>query len=274
MANTQVKQTGLEAITQAFTQARNENRAAFLPFFTVGYPDYETSLDVLETLAKSGADAIEVGVPFSDPLAEGPTIQHSSQIALENRTTVKQCVQAIKTLRERGVTIPLVLMGYINPMLAYGLEQLAHDAADAGANGFIVPDLPPDEAGELVGYCEKYGLALVPLLAPTSTPDRIRQATSRACGFVYLVAVTGVTGARDTLPPDLVDYVRRVRSLTTQPIAVGFGISQPEHARNVSAIADGIAVGSALVRLMESGGVAAIRDLAVKLRAACAEKSS
>jgi tryptophan synthase alpha chain len=266
-------QTGLEAITQAFAKARAENRAAFMPFFTVGYPDYDTSLLTIEALVAAGADVVEVGVPFSDPLAEGPIIQHSSQIALDNGTTTKQCIQAVRTLRERGVTVPLVLMGYINPVLAYGLEQYVRDAAEAGANGFIVVDLPPDEADELLGYCEKYGLALIPLLAPTSTPERIRQATARNCGFIYLVSVTGVTGTRDSLPADLVEYVRRVRSLTTQPLTIGFGISQPEQARTVSKIADGIAVGSALVRLMESGGIEAIRELSVSLRAACADRA-
>ncbi|MEP7284894.1 MAG: tryptophan synthase subunit alpha [Chloroflexota bacterium] len=267
-------QTGLEAITQTFATARAENRAAFLPFFTIGYPDLPTSIAIIEALVEAGADAIEVGVPFSDPVAEGPTIQRSSQVSLENGTRVIDCIEAVRTLRERGVTVPLILMGYINPMLAYGLERFVHDAAEVGASGFIVPDLPPEEAEELAGLAEQNGLALIPLLAPTSTPDRIRQVLTGARGFVYLVAVTGVTGARTALPTDLTDYVRRVRSLTTLPLAVGFGISQPDHVRMVAGIADGVLVGSALVRLGETGGVDAVRDLASRLRAACAEKGS
>jgi tryptophan synthase alpha chain len=165
--------------------------------------------------------------------------------------------------------VPLILMGYVNPILAYGVERYVHDAAQAGANGFIVPDLPPEEAGELAGYCAASGLALIPLLAPTSTPERIRQVVAIARGFVYLVSVTGVTGARDVLPPGLTDYVRRVRSLTTQPLAVGFGISKPEQVRTIAQLADGVVVASALIRLMESHGLGAVRDLAVRLRAAC-----
>jgi tryptophan synthase alpha chain len=263
--------TGLETLTQSFIQARNEKRAAFLPFFTIGYPDLSTSLDMIEALAATGADAMELGIPFSDPLADGPAVQHTSQIALNNGIGVKDCIQAVRTLRQRGVKIPLLLMGYVNPLLAYGPERYAKDAAEAGANGFIVPDLPAEEAGELSGYCEKYGLALIPLLAPTSTPDRIRLVVSGARGFVYLVPVTGVTGVRDTLPADLVDYIRRVRGLTPLPLAVGFGISQPEHVKTIAKLADGVVVGSVFIRFMETQGKEAVIDLARKLRAACAE---
>jgi tryptophan synthase alpha chain len=263
--------TGLESITQAFASARAENRAAFMPFFSIGYPDLSTSLAVIEALVAAGADAIEIGIPFSDPLADGPTVQHSSQIALRNGIGVKDCIAAVRTLRERGISVPLILMGYVNPLLAYGLERYVNDAAVAGANGFIVPDLPPDEAGDLATYCDKQGLALIPLLAPTSTAERIRQAAAIARGFIYLVSVTGVTGARDTLPPDSIEYVRRVRALTTLPLVWGFGISQPEQVHILRELVDGVVVASALIRLMESGGIDAVKDLATKLRAACAE---
>ncbi len=265
--------SGLSALEAAFARARTERRATFMPFFTIGYPDLPTSLEVILALVEAGADAVELGVPFSDPLADGPTIQHSSQVALEKGTRVADCIAAVRTLRERGVQVPLVLMGYFNPVLAYGLERYAHDAAQAGASGFIVPDLPPEEAGELAAQCSANGLALIPLLAPTSTPERIRLVTAQAHGFVYLVSVTGVTGARDTLPPDLADYVRRVRGITPLPLAVGFGISRPEQVRIVARLADGVVVASALIRLMESGGLNAVRELAGQLRAACAHST-
>ncbi len=267
----QSTQTGLEAITQTFASARAENRAAFMPFFTIGYPDLPTSLAVIQTLVAAGADAIEIGIPFSDPLADGPTVQHSSQIALNNGIGVKDCIAAVRTLRERRVKVPMILMGYVNPLLAYGLERYVQDAAAAGVNGFIVPDLPPEETGELGAYCDKHGMALIPLLAPTSTPERIRQAAAVARGFIYLVSVTGVTGARDTLPLDSTDYVRRVRGLTTLPLVWGFGISQPEQVHILRELVDGIVVASALIRLMESSGIDAVKDLATKLRAACSE---
>ncbi len=263
-------QTGLDAIAGAFAKARADHRATFMPFWTIGYPDLPTSLAMIEMLVEVGADAIELGVPFSDPLADGPTVQHSSQVALANGTRLVDCVEAVRTLRTRGVAVPLVLMGYTNPILTYGVERYAHDAAQAGASGFIVPDLPPEESGELAGYCAASGLALIPLFAPNSTPERIRQVLSGgARGFVYLVSVMGVTGARDRLPPDLAVYIRRVRSLTTLPLAVGFGISSPEQVRTVASLADGVVVASALIRLMESKGKDAVRELAVSLRAAC-----
>ncbi len=261
--------SGLSAIESTFARAKAERRATFMPFFTIGYPDLPTSLEVILALVEAGADAVELGVPFSDPLADGPTIQHSSQIALEKGTRLADCIAAVRALRERGVQVPLVLMGYFNPALAYGLERYARDAAQAGASGFIVPDLPPEEAGELAAQCSANGLALIPLLAPTSTPERIQLITAQAHGFVYLVSVTGVTGARDTLPPDLADYVRRVRGITPLPLAVGFGISRPEQVRIVARLADGVVVASALIRLMESGGLNAVRELASQLRAAC-----
>ncbi len=269
----QTTTSGLEAINQCFLKARTENRAAFLPFFTIGYPDLPTSLDMIEALVAAGADAMELGIPFSDSLADGPAVQHTSQVALSNGIGVKDCIQAVRTLRQRGITVPLVLMGSVNPLLAYGLERYAQDAAEAGASGFIIPDLPAEEAGELAGCCEKYGLALIPLLAPTSKPERIRQVVSGARGFVYLVSVTGVTGVRDTLPTDLIDYVRRVRGLTPLPLAVGFGISQPEHVKTIAALADGVLVGSIFIRLMETQGKEAVIELACELRAACEHKS-
>jgi tryptophan synthase alpha chain len=265
-------QTGLDLVQQTFERARAENRATFMPFFTVGFPNKEASLNVLLALVDAGADALEIGIPFSDPLADGPTIQHAAQVALDNGTKVRDCIETVRALRERGVTIPLILMGYLNPVFAYGIERYIEDAAAAGASGFIVPDLPPGEGDESAAFaagCEKHGLALIPLLAPTSTPERIRQVTNNARGFIYLVSVTGVTGARNALPTDISDYVRRVRSLTTLPLIVGFGISKPEQVQMLSQMVDGVVVASALIRLMETEGIDSVRKLAADLRAAC-----
>jgi tryptophan synthase alpha chain len=239
-----------------------------MPYYVVGYPDLSTSLDVLIALAEAGADLIEVGVPFSDPLADGPTIQAATQLALEKGTSLADALQMVDQLRGRGVTIPLILMGYYNPFLAYGVEALCRDAAMAGADGLIIPDLPPDERDgeETIACCRKHGLAFIPLLAPTSTKTRIRLATQVASGFIYLVSVTGITGARDRLPADLEAFVNRVRSATALPLAVGFGISTPEQAARVAEIADGVVVGSALVKLgLSEEPVSRIRELAISL---------
>jgi tryptophan synthase alpha chain len=263
-------QTGLSAIEQAFVRARAERRAAFMPFWTIGFPDLPTSLAMIEMLAEIGADAIEIGIPFSDPLADGPTVQHSSQVALANGIRLTDCIEAVRTLRSRGVTVPMVFMGYMNPILTYGVERYVKDSMEAGASGIIVPDLPPEESGELGGFCATYGLAMIPMFAPNTVPERIRQVLAGGVrGFVYLVTVTGVTGARDTLPSDLTDYIRRVRSLTTLPLALGFGISTPDQVRTVGQLADGVIVASALIRLFETSGKDAVGDLAIKLRAAC-----
>lgn len=233
------------------SQAFDKKRAALMPYFPVGFPDYETSLGVIEACARAGADLIEVGMPFSDPLADGPVIQHGMQAALKNGVTVRDCLEAVRTLRSRGVQVPLVLMGYINPLLSYGLEKFTLEAAQAGASGLIIPDLPPDEAGELQALCRAQGLDLVFLLPPNSTEERIRYVTEQTSGFVYLVSVTGTTGARQSLPPELAEFVGRVRRCTDKPLAVGFGISTPEQAAEVARVADGVIVGSALLKAVE-----------------------
>lgn len=236
----------LTAISNAFSQ----HRPAFMPYFSLGFPTYDTSLDVIQACVDNGADLIELGMPFSDPLADGPTIQHSTQVALQNGVTTAHCLEAVDTLRGRGVTTPLMLMGYVNPLLAYGLDRFAADAASAGANGLIVPDLPPEEAAVLEAACQQHGLILTYLLAPTSTFDRIRLVARKARGFTYLVSVTGVTGARTALNTALKDFIARVRAQVNTPLAVGFGISTPEQAREVGALADGVIVGSKLISLV------------------------
>jgi tryptophan synthase alpha chain len=239
------------------------NKPSFMPYFPLGYPDLETSINVIEALAKNGADLIEVGLSFSDPLADGPVIQKATQVALEKGITVKKSLEAVKELRKRGVDIPLVLMGYYNPMLAYGLEKFVCDAIDAGVDGFIIPDLPPEEAEEFqfalrsprrgsgtVG--EDEALPLIQMLAPTSPNDRMEAIARNARGFIYLVSVTGVTGERKSISEGLGDLVARVRQHTSAPVCVGFGISTPEQAREVGKMADGVIVGTACVKAIGS----------------------
>jgi tryptophan synthase alpha chain len=238
---------GVKHITETFDYLRSRGRAALMPYFTLGYPSLDDSLPIVEAIANAGADLIELGIPFSDPLADGPTIQRSTRIALEGGMTVQHCLTITSQLRERGVTQPLLLMGYCNPILAYGVSRFVADAAAAGADGLIVPDLPPEEAGEMQAACERHRLALVYLLAPTSPPERVAYLARQTRGFHYLVSLTGVTGARQDLPSDLDDFVSRVRGQASTPVAVGFGISTPAQAKAVGRVADGVIVGSALI---------------------------
>jgi len=223
-----------------------KNKPIFMPYFPLGYPDLDISMDVIEALAKHGADLIEVGLSFSDPLADGPVIQKATQVALEKGITVRKSLEAVKELRQRGVDIPLVLMGYYNPMLAYGLEKFVCDAMDAGVDGFIVPDLPPEESEEFEAVVGD--LPLITMLAPTSSPERMETIARNAKGFIYLVSVTGVTGARSSISEGLGDLIARVREHTSAPVCVGFGIGTPEQAKQVGALADGVIVGSACVK--------------------------
>jgi tryptophan synthase alpha chain len=262
---------GLTHITEAFAAARARGRAALMPYLTLGFPTPAASQEILEAVAAAGADLIELGVPFSDPLADGPTIQHSTQVALQQGMSVRVCLDLVASLRARGVRQPLLLMGYYNPILAYGVRRFVNDADEAGADGFIVPDLPPEEAGEMAAACRKTRLALVFLLAPTSTPERVRSVAAQTSGFLYLVSVSGVTGARTGLPPDLAEFVQRARAEARSPLAVGFGIATPEQARIVGQLADGVIVGSALINTIataeDPAGAAAgfVRDLKAAL---------
>ena len=229
-----------------------KNKPIFMPYFPLGYPDLDISIDVIEAMAKNGAALIEVGLSFSDPLADGPVIQKATQVALEKGITVRKSLEAVKELRKRGVEIPLVLMGYYNPMLAYGLEKFICDAIDAGIDGFIIPDLPPEEAEEfesvLAGLDSHSPVPLIRMLAPTSPPERMEMIARNAKGFIYLVSVTGVTGERKSISEGLGELISRVRDHTSVPVCVGFGISTPEQAKQVGALADGVIVGSACVK--------------------------
>lgn len=258
---------GHERILQIFERARDEKRAAFMPYFTLGYPNLSQTGAYIQAIAENGADLIELGVPFSDPLADGAMIQHSTQVALNQGMTVGRAMEITRELRQRGINAGLILMGYINPILSYGIEQYAREAAESGVDGLIVPDLPIQEAKSLEEACLHNGLALIAMLAPNSTEERIRLAADHANGFIYLVSVTGVTGERDSISEDLSAFVQRVRKVSNVPLAVGFGISNSRQAKVVAEIADGVIVGSAMIKAA-SKGIEAVVDLTIQLRKA------
>ena len=231
----------------------NQGHKALIAYTTVGYPSVEATLKVVPILASSGCDVVELGIPFSDPVADGVTIQRASFHALQSGVTPKVCLEVAKELSQK-VQIPLVFMTYFNPVLTYGLEEFCGACAGSGVSGLIIPDLPPEEGSELESITRRQGLDLIYLLAPTSTEERVRLVAERSRGFIYLVSVTGVTGTRDRLPASLEAFVAGVRQVATQPLCVGFGISTPEQAKRIARIADGVIVGSRLIQLMESEG--------------------
>lgn len=239
-------------ISRTFAACKQANRAALIPFLTGGYPTLEASAKLLDAFADGGADLIEIGVPFSDPLADGATVQAASQKALDNGVTLGDCIDLVRQFRTRGYDTPVLLMGYTNPFYQYGLERLASDAAAAGVDGFLIPDLPSDESGEFQTPFEAKGLVLVQFLAPTSTTRRIKDVAARASGFIYCVALTGVTGARESLSTALPDYIARVRAETDIPLALGFGISTPDHVAAAAKLADGVVVASALINYLDT----------------------
>jgi tryptophan synthase alpha chain len=243
-----------DRIAAAF--AENGKRAALMPYLMGGYPSLEESRAIGLACADAGADLVELGVPFSDPLADGPVIHAAGTAALRAGVTPLWVLEVCSALAER---LPVVLMAYANLLL--GHRGFVQKAAAAGAAGLIVPDLPHDEAGGLRAECDELGLALVPLVAPTTTDERMAEIGRDARGFVYTVSLAGTTGERDSLPPELARTVERVRASTEVPVAVGFGISTPDQARAVGDVADGVIVGSRLVRAAGEGGADAVGEL-------------
>jgi tryptophan synthase alpha chain len=230
---------------------RSRRRKALVAYLTAGYPDAETSLGLILAAARSGCDTIEIGIPFSDPIADGPVIQAASTQALAGGMTVAGAMALAARAAER-TDVPLLFMSYVNPILAYGIDRFADDAARAGVSGTIVPDVPHEESAELRAALEARGLALIDLVAPTSSDARLRAIGAPARGFLYLVSLTGVTGARARLDADLSAFVSRVRTVTEVPLYVGFGISSAEQAAAAARAADGVIIGS---RLLELAGV-------------------
>lgn len=223
---------------------------ALIAYLTVGYPDVPTTEKAAAILAQNGCDLIELGIPFSDPLADGATIQKASQKALESGVTPKVCLE-VATRISRKLLLPLVFMSYYNPILSFGLKQFCEECSKAGVEGLIIPDLPPDEGAALESVTRQCDLDLIYLLAPTSTDERIELVAKRSRGFIYLVSLTGVTGARQDLPAELEDFVNRVRHKASQPLCVGFGVSTAEQAKRIAKIADGVIVGSRIMQLLE-----------------------
>jgi tryptophan synthase alpha chain len=243
-----------------------KNKTALIPYVTVGYPSIEATLNVVPLLAEKGCDIVELGIPFSDPIADGVTIQRAAFSALQNGVTPQLCLDVAEELR-RKVHVPLLFMTYYNPVYGYGIERFCAACAGSGVDGLIIPDLPPEEGTELEIATGENDLDLVYLLTPTSTGERIKMVAGRSRGFIYLVSVTGVTGARDTLPVDLRPFVSRVREVARQPLCLGFGISTPEQAKMVAQVADGVIVGSKIIQLMENdSSLSSVGDFVASLR--------
>lgn len=258
-------------IARAFAAARSGSRAALIPYYTAGFPTRAACLEALGAAATAGADVVEIGIPFSDPLADGPTIQRSTHAALEQGMTV---AGVLALVRDAHLAIPVVLMTYVNPVLAYGAERFAQDARAAGVAGVLFTDLPAGAAPDLERAVSDAELDLIRLVAPTTTDERLAAAVRGAGGFIYLISRLGVTGARSDAPVDLDRHVRRLRAVSRLPIAVGFGISTPAQAALAARSADGVVVGSALVDALGSGGLSAARRLLEDLAGALATRGA
>ncbi len=257
---------------ESFARLRGRGERALVAYVTAGDPSLDATRRLVLEAARCGADVVELGVPFSDPLADGPVIQRAAMRALERGTSLPRVLETVATLRAE-TAVPIALLTYYNPVLAFGLKAFARTAADAGVDGVIVADLPPEEADPLAQECGPAGLDLVHFVAPTSTPSRVRLVARRSRGFIYLVSLTGVTGERAEVPRDLAEQVRTIRLVTTMPVCVGFGISRPEQVAAVGRLADGVIVGSAIVRLVEQHGESArlvevVGDFVAALKAA------
>lgn len=262
-------------IERKFAEIRRRGEAAFVPFLTCGDPEPGFTLPLLRELERAGADLIELGVAFSDPMADGPVLQRSAERALAAGATLRGTLDVVAEFRKES-ELPVILFGYYNPLFRYGTARIAADAKSAGADGFLCVDLPPEESRELEDPARAGGLDLIYLLAPTSTPDRIRKVISRARGFVYYVSVTGVTGMRSVLPENLENLVGALRRQTRLPIGVGFGISTPEQAMRIASFADAVIVGSAIARVIEGSPrspelISRVGELASGLKAAIRE---
>mmetsp|Transcript_8806 Transcript_8806/g.15500 ORF Transcript_8806/g.15500 Transcript_8806/m.15500 type:complete len:266 (-) Transcript_8806:28-825(-) len=241
-------------LEKTFAECKAKGRAAFVPYITAGYPTKDATVEQMLALQEGGADVIELGMPFSDPIADGPTVQKSSFVALQQGVQLKDCFEFTKQARAKGLTVPVILMGYYNPFAQFGEENLAKACVDATISGFIVVDLTGPEVVRFAKICAAHDLAYVPLVAPTSTDKRLAEVAEFASGYVYCVSVTGITGARSELPPDLKEFTDRVRSKFNVPLAVGFGLNTREHFVAVSKLAEGAVMGSIIIKTIESGG--------------------
>jgi len=254
-----------DALARCFAAARAQHRRALIPYLTAGYPSAATTLDALDHLVQGGADIIELGVPFSDPVADGPTIQRASQHAIEQGVTLASTLETLRAFRSAHST-PVVLFTYLNPILRYGTDAFIRDAAESGAAGVLVTDLPVGSDPPLEQRLEASPLALVRLIAPTTQPDRAQTIARRAQGFLYYISRMGVTGATRRLRETLAAEVAALREVSPVPIAVGFGISTPGQAGEVARVADGVVVGSALIDALDRDGLAGMQQFLASLR--------
>lgn len=243
----------MSRIETTFAALKQRQETALIPFITAGDPDLGVTAEIILTLVEAGADLIELGVPFSDPMADGPTIQAASERALAAGTTLSGVLQLVAEVRKK-TEVPLILMGYYNPVFCYGAERFAQDAAAAGVDALLLVDLPPEEVAEIRPVMHESGIALITLLAPTTPPKRMKRLAAAAEGYLYYVSMTGVTGAQKISPEDIRLAVEDLKEMTTIPVGVGFGITTVEDARAVGAFADGVVVGSALVKIIEENG--------------------
>lgn len=244
----------MNRIDETFRRLRHRREKGLIAYLTVGFPSASALVPLVRACERAGVDLVELGIPFSDPLADGPTIQAASQKALERGMTPAGVLREIARLRKQGIRLPLVLMTYYNPVFHYGVRRFCRDAARAGADGILVPDLPPEEAGDLQRAARRYRLEEIFLASPTSSKERLGRIVRGSRGFVYYVSLTGVTGARRSLPAEIGRDVRALRKRTRLPICVGFGISRPDQARRVCQVADGVIVGSALIDAIARSG--------------------
>lgn len=240
----------MKKIEQVFSQLKKDNRTAFIPFVTVGDPDIPTTLEILHELQDAGANMIELGVPYSDPLADGPVIQRATERALEHHVTILDAIRVAKKSRESNIHLPLILFTYYNPLLQIGLDTAFSLMKDSDINGIIVPDLPVEESEKVRSCCEKYHIDYIPLIAPTSK-DRIDFIVNKASGFIYCISSLGVTGKRNNFHHGIEEFISSVRQSTTLPVVVGFGISNADQYQRFSEVCDGVVVGSAIVHTIE-----------------------
>lgn len=239
----------MNRIEKTFRDLKKKGKKAFIPYIMAGDPDLEKTKEVILTFEDVGADVVELGIPFTDPLADGPTIQRAAERALRAGVTLRKVIGFVGELRQL-THIPIVLMTYYNPVFKYGEERFMRDAVDSGVDGVIIPDLPPDEAEGIIRLSRETAFSTIFLLAPTSTEDRIRKVARASTGFIYYVSITGITGARLEINESLVDSIKNIRAITDKPLCIGFGVSNPEEASRMSDIADGVIVGSAIVKIL------------------------